>query len=229
MKKIIVLLFMVMAPLVCLASNGETQHKTQEPVVVRTYFLTNISPQRAAEALKPYIFNSSFDTPRKMITVTILERNLETFEKLLHKLDEKRKTIKLRIYTFIGAYEGEPPAPLKNRELDGVIDELRKVLNFQSYILDGTSFITVREGSRFNHLTLSSRQLHPAMREIELDNISIVPGKGTKRNIDLSLDTRFRLQTSLSIPENGYVVAGVSGMRDKEESLILILNATIED
>lgn len=229
MKKKLTAILILVLVLFTAGFSKTNQQKKQEEVVVKTYFLKNISPTQVANSLKPYIFNHSTFEEKKMLTVTILKRNVKAFEELIRKLDLKPKIIKLRIFTIIASHKDLGPEKIKNQDLKKVINELDKILNFKSYVLDGTSYISVKEGSRHNRLSLSSKFLHPTRRAIELDNVTITIDKEGKQVVEVELDTAFRLQTNISIVENGYVVAGVSSLHEKEDSLILILNTTIID
>jgi type II secretory pathway component GspD/PulD (secretin) len=208
------------------------QQKVVEKILIKTYFLKNISPKTAARALRPYILGESVLESKKMLTVTLFERNVKEFERLLKSLDKKMRKIYLRIFTVI-ARNDTSKDDISNEDLKSVIRELKKILGFKSYILDGKSFITLKEGTSRANLKISSNALQHSMNQskISFSQITISGDTKGKRTIELRLLTRFGLDTEIAIAEGGYVVAGVSHIKygATNASIILILNAKISE
>ena len=67
------------------------------------------------------------------------------------KTDGEKKAILLRIFTVIAAKEGKSE-PIENKDLERVLAEVSNLLSFKSYVLDGASMITVKEGAEFEQV-----------------------------------------------------------------------------
>lgn len=197
--------------------------------VTKTYFLKHISPREVQKALRYYFFNASILESKKMITVRIAKENIAQFEQLLKKIDVEKKTITFRIFTVIASQKPNG-GKIENKDLKGVIKELKNVLSFKSFKLDGVSLLSLKEGSNHNRVDLSSNF---DGLELTLRNVNLVKLPNKTYSIDigeLRLDefNNRLLETKISIKENGYLVAGVSKIGKNGNSLVLIINAKIK-
>jgi len=205
--------------------------------VTKTYILKNVSPEIANRVLRPYFFDSSYDRNSNMFTVRIGKEMIPVFEDLLKQLDVEKRKISLRIFTVIASND-DRRSEIANNDLNRVLNELKRVLSFKSFRLDGVSSLTVNEGQNRSELMLSSQS--PLL--LRLGDISIKgdrPGRkiafefdliqkifaGNKEGSNYSTETLIRSESS--VKETGYFVAGVSKIGPNGDSLILIINAEI--
>jgi len=235
MKKCLILLFILLL-LVGSTNFAEEQTKAEEPTkvirpgyhpVVKTYFLEHITA-REVKSLRYYYESLSADRDSNMFTVRIFKDKIPEFERLLKKIDVEKKKILFRIFTVIASNEGNGDN-IANKDLKKVLAELKSVLSFKSYKLDGTSMITVKEGSNDHTLTLLTKLSHLTLR---LYGVKVKGDRVGKRTIDIK-NLRLReykihlIDTETSLNENGYLVAGVSKVGQNGDALILVINAQI--
>ena len=212
----------------------------QEEIVIKTYSLKFVSPLEIKNAAGLYIIAST--TTDDTITVQIRRKNIPRLEELKKKLDVEKKTILIKVYTVIASKEKEPQEDeaIENKDLRKVLDELRNLWNFKSYKVDGPSFVTINEYSGASLRLVSSVSyfymhiLHAKVKgeeagkrhvSIGLIQLKWRPGI-TAENEQTLIDAG-----DITIKENGYLVAGISGYglsgRDAK-ALILIINAEIK-
>ncbi len=211
------------------APAAETQKETG--VVTRTYTLRYVSPEFIREALSVYFMNCSYSRESNLISVVLEKSKVAQFEEQLRKLDVEKKTITLRIFTVIAGKEGTSDA-IENKDLKKVLAEVSNLLNFKSYVLDGASSNTTKDGSEFGRVVLSS-----AIGEnlqLNFKRISISTGSDKKRSVKLGLSLMQKsnnqelLNSETEIAEDGYLVAGVSRIGNEGKSLVLVINAEIK-
>ncbi|MCK4761668.1 MAG: hypothetical protein KAW12_05665 [Candidatus Aminicenantes bacterium] len=235
MKRILILLFLMFFLFSGFNFAQESKEsKNYEPVpeakaeyVTKTYTLKHITPREAIDALRLYFRRDSHHRNSRMLTVQILRENVAEFEKLLKKLDAAKRNIYFRIYTVIASNEQRGDG-ITNKSLKKVLEEVKKVLSFKSYSLDGASITTIREG-KDGFLSLLSKQ---DGLSLGLDNVCVkgdVPGKRTIEigGITLKQYNVKLIETETSFKENGYLIAGVSKIGKNGDALILVLNAEI--
>lgn len=231
MKKILILLFLL---LLIFSSFNFSQEAKAAPdlndvVVVKTYFLKHISPRDVEKSLKFYFGSFSADRDSNMFTIRIYRNKIAEFERLLKKIDVEKKKVLFRIFTVIASNEGNGSA-IKNKDLDKVLEELKKVLSFKSYKLDGASMITAKEGPNDNFLTLQTKL--PNLN-LQIEDVRVKGDKPGSREIEIR-ELRLRayknilIETETSIKEKGYLVAGVSRVGENGDALVLIINAEIK-
>jgi hypothetical protein len=241
MKKIIVLVLIVFC--VGVFVYGDAQKKTKDDTggivskdpVTKSYILKHVSPGRVHEALRQYYFNSSYDAGSNIITVRIPPRNIADFERMLKLMDVEKQKALLRIFTVIASKEGKPSA-IDNKDLKKVLTELKKVLSFNTFRVDGVSALTITDGQRNSLLKLTS--IHHL--NFQLEDIHIRKGdNGRSVSFSFSLkqkigtDTKDKplydnlIYSTTSVKENGYLVAGVSKIGHNGASLVLVINAQI--
>lgn len=201
----------------------------QDRVVTRTYTLKYVTPREVNRGLKAYFYKSSFETNGSLFTVTMAKDNLAQFEEMLKKMDVPQTPIQFRIFTVIASNEGKAGA-IENPDLKKVLNELQKLLRFKVYRLDGVSLLTAQDRSHFSRVKLSSSTKGLDLR-LQLKSVKIVEERGGRsiqiKELALWQTKTNLLETSASIKENGYLVAGVSKIGDNGDSLILVINANI--
>jgi len=237
MKKILLVVIFVLlfAFLPAIAEEQKTQPAVKKsgfvPWPVKIYTLHYVSPKFIKESLGIYLYNCSFGEGSNLIFVTLPDYNIAAFEEQLRKLDVPKKNIMLRIFTVIAAKEGKNE-PIENKELKRVLAEVSNLLNFKSYVLDGASTITVKDGAEFSRLALSSSISENL--QFDFKGISVSTGSGGKRSVKLEFwlmqtsNKQELLRSETEIAENGYLVAGVSRIGKDGKSLVLVINAEIK-
>lgn len=224
MKKVILILLIVILMLAgtFTTSGKETVSSDREPVE-RTYFLKNVSADFVLKSLRVYILNQS--SYGNILSITIRKNKIKKFEELLKKIDVKKKRINFRVFTIIGSHTGQKEK-IKNKDLNKVLNELREVLTISSFKVDGVGSLAVLEGSKRNMIALSSKS--GLDLDLMLRNISINKDTSGERSIYFEFHLISFIESTTSIKENGYLVAGVSKIGKNGDSLILIINAYIE-
>jgi hypothetical protein len=236
MKKIplVVMLVLMIALLPALAEEQKASaapERVDFEVVTKTYALRFVTPDFIQDSLRIYMRNCSFAKESSLISVALFKKDVADFEEQLRKLDVPKKSILLRIFSVIAAREGKSEA-IENKELKRVLAEVSNLLNFKSYVLDGASAITVRDGAEFGRLALSS-SISEGLR-FDYKGISVLTGAGGKRSVKLGFNLyqvsskQELLSSETEIAENGFLVAGVSRLGEDGRSLVLVINAEIK-
>jgi len=237
MKKmlfVLIVLLVFLAPPVCAeeqkeAPAAETQRETG--IVTRTYTLRYVSPEFIREALSVYFMNCSYSRDSGLISVVLEKNKVAQFEEQLRRLDVEKKNVSLRVFTVIAGREGKNDA-FENKDLKRVLAEVSRLLNFKSYMLDGASAVTVRDGAGFGRLALTSSI--PDGLRLDYKGIAVMTGSGGKRSVKLNFELRqlstqqVLIATETEIAEDGYLVAGVSRIGNEGKSLVLVINAEIK-
>lgn len=245
MKKAMMVLLMFSLAGVILAANQEKGKEGatagSEPVI-RTYQLKHVDPSRIEDLISPFVLMRRYDSATKFLVVTLFPEQVNALEELLAKLDVEKSQVTFRIFTLIASQKAGAPA-LELPELAEVVENLRRVLGFKSYALDGVSATTVRSGSRNNRLELSSRIRGLTL---DLDHVVVDEGEVGKRRVRLGLDLAMRpiaevlnkdqsivphglIRTEqVVIAENGTLVAGVSKVGEAGDALVLVIQASIQ-
>jgi hypothetical protein len=229
-KPVQIMLKPLKAPVLKETSGPATERDNAEEMVTRTYTLRNIAANDLKRAAMIFLNHWSFADGSNVITVKLLRKDLAAFEALLEKLDAERKNITLRIFTVIAAREGKSDA-IENKDLKRVLTEVSNLLNFKSYVLDGASAITVRDGADIGRLALST-SLSEGMR-FDYKGVTILTANSGKRSVKLGFWLREGngqelLSAETEIAEDGYLVAGVSRIGSEGKSLVLVINAEIK-
>jgi hypothetical protein len=229
---VVLLVFLcALPPAVAEEQKAQREDSSSREMVTKTYTLRYITPEFVRESLRIYFTNSSFGDGSNLISVAMFKKSVAAFEEQLRKLDVEKKTIQLRIFTVIAGKEGKSDT-IENKDLQRVLAEVSNLLNFKSYVLDGASAITVKDGAGFGRLALSSSG-GDGLR-FDYKGISILTGNGGKRSVRLSFmlqqtsSKQELLSSETEIAENGYLVAGVSRIGSEGKSLVLVINAEIK-
>jgi type II secretory pathway component GspD/PulD (secretin) len=134
----------------------------------------------------------------------------------------------------IRALSPEKSDAIENKDLKRVLDELKTLWNFKTYEVDGPSFVTVREDTEPNNFKLvTNRALNLVVSNVKV--IGDEPGKRIVSIEQLKLtgmmnfaDYVFVDTHDVTLKENGFLVAGVSGYGSASNALILVINAEIK-
>lgn len=207
----------------------ETAQGESLDLVTRTYTLKYVTPRFISDSLQVFLVNRSYGDGSNLITVTLHRKNIAAFEEQLRKLDVEKKNITLRIFTIVAAREGKSDN-FENKDLKHVLAEVSNLLNFKSYVLDGASVVSIREGLRHGRLALSTSMNDDLT--FMYSNVAIVEGSEARREVRLefalSCGAKELLSSATEIAEEGYLVAGVSRIGSEGKSLVLVINAEIK-
>ncbi len=230
MKRVIILLFIFIFILINVgfAEKQVAEENPEYRLVTKTYFLKHISPRDVDKILGLYFRRSSYSDTNSMLTVEIYNKNVLEFEKLLKQLDVEKRKILLRVFTVIASTQGNGDE-IENKDLTKVLAELKKILSFKNYKLDGASVIAIKEGTRDSYIKLTSKI---SDLNLEINNVKLKGDQPGKRSIEIGrLQLRefktMLIETETSIQENGYLVAGVSKIGKDGDALVLVINAEI--
>ncbi len=223
-----------------LQAKKETQAKssgllTKDKLVTKTYFLKHISPREVERALRYYFYRANSLQSRKMLTVKIPPENVREFEALMKKMDVPKSTISFRIFTIVASKKPNG-GKIDNKDLKKVLVELKNLLNFKSFKLDGVSLLNTEEGSDSKVVLSSSIQ----GLSLEFDDVSLTKNRSPGQIIEidelkLTYYKQRLIQTRTSLKENGYLIAGVSKLTDYKgagaqpgDSLVLVIHAKVK-
>jgi len=211
-----------------------TQNSQGFQILVKSYTLRFIKPEEILKAGRFYYVDAT--AYGNTIMVQIYPKQVPAFEKLLAALDVAPKTVLFRVYPIIATRGGETkkPATAVDPELKGVLDEMNTLWKFESYEMEGPSFIPVKEATGPNSFKLlSSRQMNLLVSEVK-----VTGEEAGKRTITIgqlrlsgevnSLKLVFLDTHDIVLKENGYLVAGVSGYVGSDKALILVLIGEIK-
>lgn len=237
MKKITIILLislLLLSQAYAQSSAKQKKNKTEQSndmvKISKTYILKHALPSVVYSVLRPYVYQKSYSDSSMMLTVVMPKTNQRKFEEILRMMDVKKKDVILTIYTIIASSStATKPKPIKNKALSTVLEKLRNLLSFKTFVLDGVSLLPLKDGQKRGNIKLSSKtsKLWLSIRDVQI--------KGNKRDgRELKFHFRFESQkigdlisTETSIKENGYLVAGVSKIGKNGDSIILIMSAKI--
>lgn len=222
-KAVLILIIVILLFAGTISLSGENTKAKQREYIEKTYFLKNVSAKFVLNSLKVYIHNQSSNG--NILSVTLRRENVEKFEKLLKMIDVSKRRINFRIFTVIGLHDKQGEK-IENKDLRKVLNELKEVLSFKSFKVDGVSSLTVMEGMKYSSIKLSSKS--GLELKLSLGNISIKKVKSGVRSVHFDFNLFSFIESTSFIRENGFLVAGVSKIGKNGDSLILIINAEIE-
>lgn len=219
------------------------EQSSENERVIKTYFLKYIEPEELLEAARLHILDAT--AHKDTISIVIYKKHIPAFEELLKKLDVEKKTVLFKVFTVIATKEKltEEDEVIENKDLKRVLNELKNLWNFQSYKVDGPSFLSAKEDSGANSFRLVSSVSFFNMLIMDIDVREEEPGKRivsigqillkwrlsvTKADEQTLIDTK-----KITLKEGGYLVAGISGygfpsQGKAAKALILIINAEIK-
>lgn len=207
-----------------------TSSRAVEPVL-RTYTLKFVDPREVMDLIAPLVIQKRADTNARLLVVVLYPDNVKPLEELLAKVDVEAKTIQFRIFTLVASMGDNAPA-LNIPELQGVVQEISRVLRYNVYALDGVSSLTVRAGTQSNNLMLNSR-LDGLALELARVRLNTPPGgkPQVSSGIRLLRKEHLLLQSEqTTIEEGGYIVVGVSklNINDSGDALVLVIHAVVK-
>ena len=219
------------------------QKENPYEVLIKTYFLKYIDPDALYEAAKLYIQDAT--AHKNSISVRLLRKNIPDFEALLKKLDVEKKTVLFKVFTVIASKEKLPEEDevIENKDLRRVLNELKNLWNFQSYKVEGPSFLSIKEDSGSNSFRLVS---NVSFFDMLVSDVVVREEEPGKRNVSVGqILLKWRLSVTkadeqtlintkeITLKEGGYLVAGISGYGfprkdEAAKALILVINTEIK-
>lgn len=212
--------------------------------VTRTYELRHVTASSIRSILEPYIQQIGYSHGSQYMVITMYEKNVKAFEDLLGKLDRPRRNINFRIFTVIASNRADAKPTDLHPDLQGVVDELKKVLGYRSYRLDGVSTFMVMNGSDQNELELNSQvdDLYLMLYDVMISGAENSNEKMIKLGLVLreqfgnvivpadqkAINRQLIRVDSLQLKEGGYLVAGVSKLGENNDALVLVINAAVQ-
>jgi hypothetical protein len=191
------------------------------------------------------IANRIVDVSGNVLTVEVSKNKVRELDEFIKAFDVEKKTIQFRIYAVLASRKAPNDSSIKafpmtnsidDPNLKGVLDELKGLWNFKSYMVDGPSFITVKDRSGNNFLRLISEYLqynlfimHPQIRGeesgkriIHLEQIQLKepPRQNSGESTIINAE-------DVTLKEKGFLVVGVGGM-PMVGAVILIISAEIK-
>jgi len=214
---------------------GQSATSQTNQFLVKSYTLQYIKPEEVLKAGRFYYQDAT--VYGNTIMVKIWSQQVPGFEKLLAALDVAPKTVLFRVYPIIatrGGGETKKSEAVIDAELRKVLDEMNTLWKFESYFIEGPSYIPVKEATGPDSFKLlSSHQMNLLVSEVKVRGEE--PGKRTITIGELKLsgqvnflDLVFLDTHDVALKENGYLVAGVSGYVGSDKALILVLNGEIK-
>ena len=213
--------------------------RSQEPhVLLKSYTLKYIKPEEFLRAAKFYYLEST--SYGNTITARIASTQVSDLEKLLSVLDVEPKTVRFRVYPILAFRKLEPKiaSSVIDPELRRVLDEMNSLWKFESYVVEGPSFISVKEGTGLDSFKLLSSH----MMNLLISDVKVSGGEAGARSISIGqlrlsgqtitlnhiIDTVFFDTHETILKEKGFLVAGVSGYTGSDDAVILVLSAEIK-
>ncbi len=222
----------------------ENQGERNGKVLTRTYELRHVSARSIRSIISPYILQMGQSDASSCVVVTLYEKNVKPFEELLARLDQPKKNIRFRIFTVIASNRAAARPSELHPDLEGVVDELKKVLGYKTYRLDGVSSLMAADGSEQNELDLNSQiddlqfiLYNVTLSRSEDDNKMMIKAGLVLREQfggiivekDRKVINRQLIRVdSMQLREDGYLVAGVSRLGKDGDALVLVINATVQ-
>lgn len=244
-KKVFVPMLLCLLLTLSLAAqkNDISRKSSDSEVVTKTYELKNVSPDSIDKIISPYILTIGKERGSQIMVVTLPQYHVKAFEALLARLDQPKKSISFRVFTVIASNRADVKAAEVHPDLEQVLGEMRSVLGYKKYELDGVSTLMVSEGSKWNEVILNSRfddlvlKLGNVSLSLAEDGKSVLVGSslqlrekfgGIIVDRDRQVVDRDLLGVEkMQLREGGYLVAGVSRMGKEGDALVLVINATV--
>ncbi len=223
------------------------QAKTAEPqnappeLITRKFILRYASPKDVLDKAAFLNVRGTILTD-DAIMVSIWKRDLPAFEELLKTMDVEKYVIQVQIVPILAARDAlkdmgeETDLRNLNKGLSSVLDEMKSLWSFRHFWVEAPSFLTVGESSGYSGVNLVSKENFVVMiKNPELRGET--PGRRIVRfgEVVLRQNAGFPNESSLfntqavEIRENGYLVAGVGGMRGGDgRAVILVINAVVK-
>ena len=210
---------------------------------VRTFHLTQLTPDQAAKLVSPYVqgfstgvFSAGSGIPA--ITVRAPARILATVDSVLKANDHAPRTIILRFQLIAAEDSAVHDAAIAN-----VDAALRSLFRFRGYRLLGEGAAAVGEGSSMFQLTLNAATEPPGLEHFTVSGrVGDLVTDGASGSVDLRVELlgpmvkngvaggaseTTRLSTGLTLPIGQTVVLGSAAASGRARTVILAVRAEL--
>ena len=226
------------------APSGKAQ---KEERVLKVIQLKYADPYHVADLLSLFGASLKSDRQAKVLTVVGPPSAVAAVEEAVKKLDvppPPEKDIDLTAYFVLASHQPVQAADLPP-ELDEVVAQLKRVLNYKSFQLLNTAFLRARDGERANvsgvatvgteavHFRLGFRSaditLEGKVRTVRISDLGFDADHPANATALEAKTTSAGIHTNIDIAEGQKVVVGRTTLDFADNALILVLTAKVID
>jgi len=226
---------------------GPPAKSAREERVLKVIQLKYADPYHVADLLSLFGASLKSDRQAKVLTVVGPASAVAAVEEAIKKLDVPPppvKDIDLTAYFVVATRQAMQAADLP-AELDEVVAQLKRVLNYKSFQLLNTAFLRTRDGERANvsgvatvgaeavHFRLGFRSaditLEGKVRTVRISDLGFDADHPTSAAAPAEKTTSAGIHTNIDIAEGQKVVVGRTTLDFADNALILVLTAKVID
>lgn len=230
------------------AQEKEASQKTAPEAQTRKVIpLKYVIPSRAAHLVGDFGAMLEADDGLKVLTVAGSTSVVESIEEAIKKLDvppPPARSIEITAYFLLGTRQSVEGANLP-KELDEVVNQLKRVLSYQGFRLLDNALIRTMDGERASVSGVATSQGERADFQFGFFHAQIVPEEKmtTIRIHDLNFvmerpvetkqvatpqpKTSAQIRTDIDLPEGLKVVVGKTSFYTPDDALVLVLTAKV--
>ncbi|HVH69793.1 MAG TPA: secretin N-terminal domain-containing protein [Candidatus Dormibacteraeota bacterium] len=233
------------------AQEKEASQKTAPEAQTRKVIpLKYVAPSRAAHLLGGFGAMLLADDALKVLTVAGSTSVVESVEEAIKKLDvppPPARSIEITAYFLLGTRQSVEGASLP-KELDEVVNQLKRVLSYQGFRLLDNALIRAMDGERasvsgvatsqgeradfqfgFNHAQIVPEEKVTTIRIHDLNFVMERPERSveTKEIVTRQPKTSAQIRTDIDLPEGLKVVVGKTSFYTPDNALVLVLTAKV--
>lgn len=207
-------------------------------------------PSRVAHLLGDLGVNLMADDTLKVVTVTGNASLVEDVEEAIKKLDvppPRARSLDITAYFLLGTRQTVEDANVP-KELDEVINQLKRVLSYQGFHLLDSALIRTMDGESavvsgvansqgekadfhfgFNHAQIIQEGNATTIRIRDLNFVMERPESSveTKEIVTRQPKTSAQIRTDIDLPEGVKVVVGKTSFYTPDNALVLVLTAKV--
>jgi len=214
---------------------------------VKVIPLKYVDPSRVAHLLGDLGANLMADDRLRVVTVTGDASLVGAVEEAIQKLDvppPPARSLDITAYFLLGTRQSAEEANVP-KELDEVINQLKRVLSYQGFHLLDTALIRTMDGESasvsgvansqgekadfhfgFNHVQIIQEGKVTTIRIRDLNFVMERPVE-TKQVVTPQPKTSAQIRTDIDVPEGLKVVVGKTSFYTPDNALVLILTAKV--
>lgn len=230
------------------AQEKEASQKTAPEDQTRKVIpLKYVAPSRAAHLLRVFGATVLDDDRLKVLTVAGSTSAVEAIEEAIKKLDvppPPARGIEITAYFLLGTRQSVEGANLP-KELDEVVNQLKRVLNYQGFRLLDNLLIRTMDGENALVSGAATSQGERADFQFAFDDARILPEEKvptirihnlnfvmerpveTKQGVKPLPKTEAQIRTDIDLPEGLKVVVGKTSFYYPDNALVLVLTAKL--
>lgn len=229
------------------AQEKEASQKTAPEGQTRIIPLKYVAPSRAAHLLGDFGATLLADDRLKVLTVAGGTSAVAAIEEAIKKLDvppPPARSIEITAYFLLGTRQSVEGANLP-KELDEVVNQLKRVLSYQGFRLLDNLLIRTMDGEHasvagaatsqgeradfqfgFSDARIVSEEKLPTIRIHDLNFVMERPVE-TKQGVKPLPKTEAQIRTDIDLPEGLKVVVGKTSFYYPDNALVLVLTAKL--